>query len=113
VYRSHQPEGQPGNGSYGSGHHYAVFLQGATPVTRKLPTPALVDARTGRLDALVAMPWYMQAVNLSQPLHFGDYGGMPMKLLWSALDLVTILVLGSGIYLWLGRRGGQPGKGAA
>ena len=45
-----------------------------------------------------------QALQLSQPLHFGDYGGLPLKLLWAALALFTIVVLGSGLYLWLGRR---------
>lgn len=41
---------------------------------------------------------------LSQPLHFGDYGGMPMKILWTLLDIATIIVLGSGLYLWWQRR---------
>ena len=47
----------------------------------------------------------MQALLLSQPLHFGDYGGLPMKILWAVLDLFTIVVLISGLYLWLGKRG--------
>lgn len=99
--------------AYSSGHHIVVFLHGATPATKKLLTPALIDARSGRLDAIQAMPWYMQALSLSQPFHFGDYGGLPMKLLWAALDLITIVVLASGLYLWFGRRGAQPGRGAA
>ena len=40
---------------------------------------------------------------VSQPLHFGDYGGMPLKIIWALLDLATIVVLGSGLYLWLAR----------
>ena len=47
------------------------------------------------------MPWYVTSLFVSQPLHFGDYGGMPLKILWAVLDLITIIVLGSGIYLWL------------
>ncbi len=50
------------------------------------------------------MPWYTHALLLSQPLHFGDYGGLPLKILWALLDLFTIAVLGSGLYLWLGKR---------
>jgi uncharacterized iron-regulated membrane protein len=46
---------------------------------------------------------------VSQPLHFGDYGGMPMKILWALLDMATIVVLGSGLYLWL-RKGVQAGS---
>lgn len=46
----------------------------------------------------------MTALLVSQPLHFGDYGGMPLKVLWAALDVITIVVLGSGLYLWWQRR---------
>ncbi|UUR08309.1 PepSY-associated TM helix domain-containing protein [Sphingomonas glaciei] len=91
-------------GSYSSGHHYAVFFQGDTPLTKRLLTPALIDAETGRLTDVRPMPLSMKALQLSQPLHFGDYGGLPLKLLWAALTLFTIVVLGSGVYLWLGRR---------
>ena len=91
-------------GSFSSNHHYAVFFQGATPLTQRLQTTALVDAETGRLTDARPMPWYFKALSLSRPLHFGDYGGLPLKLLWALLDLFTIMVLGSGLYLWLGRR---------
>ena len=53
---------------------------------------------------LFAMPWYLRVLEISRPLHFGDYGGMPLKIIWMLLDIATILVLGSGIYLWLSRR---------
>ncbi|MCM8729353.1 PepSY-associated TM helix domain-containing protein [Hephaestia sp. GCM10023244] len=85
-------------------HHYAVWLKGATPATRQLLTPALVDARTGDFTAMRTMPWYMLALRLSQPLHFGDYAGLPLKILWALLDIAAIVVLGSGLYLWLGKR---------
>lgn len=87
-----------------SNHHYAVWLRGATPAAQQLLTPALIDAETGALTAMRRMPWYMIALRVSQPLHFGDYAGLPLKLIWAAFDLAAILVLGSGLYLWLGRR---------
>ncbi|MDT9600702.1 PepSY-associated TM helix domain-containing protein [Sphingosinicella rhizophila] len=95
--------GFPG-GAFSSRHHYAIFFQGDTPLTERLLTPALVDAETGRFTAARPMPWYMQALALSQPLHFGDYGGLPLKTLWALLTAFTIMVLGSGLYLWLGKR---------
>lgn len=91
-------------GNFSSKHHYAVFLQGDTPLTERLLTPALIDAETGELTDVRPMPWYTQALLLSQPLHFGDYGGLPLKILWAILDLFTIIILGSGLYLWLGKR---------
>jgi uncharacterized iron-regulated membrane protein len=90
--------------AYSSPHHYAIFMHGDTELTSKLLKPALVDAETGHLTDVVDLPWYVAALLISQPLHFGDYGGMPMKIIWAVLDVVTIIVLGSGVYLWLGRR---------
>lgn len=92
-------------GTFSSRHHFAVFLQGDTPLTERMLTPALIDAETGRLTAVRPMPWYSHALSLAQPLHFGDYGGLPLKILWALLDGFTIIVLGSGVYLWLGKRG--------
>jgi uncharacterized iron-regulated membrane protein len=50
------------------------------------------------------MPWYVSALMLSQPLHFGDYGGMGLKIIWLLLDLLTIVVLVTGLILWSKRR---------
>jgi len=52
----------------------------------------------------------MLTLLLSEPLHFGDYGGLPMKILWAALDIITIIVLGSGLYLWLARGRRMPAQ---
>lgn len=50
------------------------------------------------------MPWHAQTLLLSQLLNFGDYGGLPLKILWALLDVIRIIVLGSGLYLRLSRR---------
>lgn len=94
-------------GAWSSGHHYAVFFQGDTPLTQHLLTPALIDAETGALTDARAMPALNQALMLSKPLHFGDYGGVPLKVLWALLTLATIWVLWTGILLWLRRRPGE------
>ncbi len=88
----------------GSPYHYLLWAHGNTPLTGRLFSPVLVDARSGQLTAVVRMPWYLRALEISRPLHFGDYGGLPLKILWALLDIVTIAVLGSGLYLWLSRR---------
>ncbi|MET0587661.1 MAG: PepSY-associated TM helix domain-containing protein [Novosphingobium sp.] len=95
--------GFPG-GAWSSAHHYAIFFQGDTPLTSHVLTPALVDAETGKLTDMRSMPPLNQALMLSKPLHFGDYGGLPLKLLWALLDIATIWVLVTGLYLWLGKR---------
>lgn len=90
--------------AFSSPHHYAVFMRGVTPLTARLFKPVLVDAQTARITDSRELPWYVTALLVSQPLHFGDYGGMPMKILWALLDVITIVILGSGVYLWLARR---------
>ena len=91
--------------AFSSEHHYGVFMRGRTALTERLVKPVLVDAVTGEVSASRELPWTMKALLLSQPLHFGDYGGVPLQWLWAALDVLTIVVLGSGLYLWLGKRG--------
>ncbi|MBY4896137.1 PepSY domain-containing protein [Cupriavidus sp. AU9028] len=83
--------------------HYAVFMRGDAHITSRLIKPVLVDAETGQFAAAREMPWYVAALRISGPLHFGDYGGMPLKLLWAVLDVICIVLLASGIYLWVGR----------
>lgn len=86
---------------FSSPHHYAVFMRGTSPLNARLLKPALIDAQSGTLTDSRNLPWYITALLVSQPLHFGDYGGVPLKVVWALLDLVTIIVLGSGVYLWL------------
>lgn len=92
----------PGAG-FSTPHHYAVFARGSQPITAKLFYAALIDAETGQLSDTFEMPLYAKALLLSHPLHFGDYGGLPLKIIWALLDIGTIIVLGSGLYLWLAK----------
>ncbi|MDE1149649.1 MAG: PepSY-associated TM helix domain-containing protein [Azospirillaceae bacterium] len=100
------PDAQPESVAYpysrfGSPHHYIVWMRGDSPLTARLETPVLVDAATGAVAEVRALPWYLRALEVSRPLHFGDYGGMPLKLLWAAFDLATIAVLVTGLMLWV------------
>lgn len=91
---------------FASPFHYSVFMQGKTPLTTRLFKPVLVDASTATVTDSRELPWYVKVVLISQPLHFGDYGGLPMKIIWALLDIATIVVLGSGLVLWAKRK--QP-----
>ena len=88
---------------FSSNHHYMVAMHGDSPLTSRLIKPVLVDAETAALTDTRDLPWYVTTLLVSQPLHFGDYGGLPLKIIWALLDLATIVVLGSGLYLWLAR----------
>lgn len=77
---------------------------GDTPLTSCLLKPVLLDAETGVVADTRELPCYLKALFVSQPLHYGDYGGLPLKTIWARLDLFTIVVLGSGLYLCVARR---------
>jgi uncharacterized iron-regulated membrane protein len=85
---------------FGSPRHYVIWTKGRSPITSRLFTPVLIDVETGKLSQAAALPWYLRALEVSRPLHFGDYGGLPFKIIWALLDGVTLIVLGSGVYLW-------------
>ena len=103
----------PGSAFAGT-HHYDVFLKGDQPLTSKLIKPVLINAEDGTVSDSRSLPFYAQALFISRPLHFGDYGGMPLKIIWALLDFVAIFVLISGLYLWCSKfwrsplRMGQP-----
>jgi len=92
------------NDVFGSPRHYLVWTKGNTTLTSRIFTPVLVDAETGAATSARGLPWYLRVLEICRPLHFGDYGGLPLKILWAILDLLLIVVLSSGIYLWLSRR---------
>ena len=89
--------------AFSSPHHYGIFMHGNEALTSRLYKPVLIDAQTSEITDRRALPWYLTALLVSQPLHFGDYGGAWMQFLWAMLDIATIFVLGSGVYLWLKR----------
>ncbi len=95
---------------YGTPHHNLVWMHGTTKLQRRFFTPVLIDAETGALSTAEPLPWYLRALEVSRPLHFGDYGGLPLKLIWAGLDLCAVFVLLSGLRLW-SLKWGAPKRG--
>ena len=88
---------------FSSSHHFAVFMRGDRPLTSRLLKPILLDGTTAEVADTRDLPSYLKTLFISQPLHFGDYGGTPLKIIWALLDGFTIVVIGSGLYLYLVR----------
>lgn len=91
-----------------SDRHYLVVFTGDTPVTSRLYYGAVVNAHTGALIAAPELPLYLAAALLSQPLHFGDYGGLALKVVWAVLGTGTVVLLWSGLVLWWRKRRQAP-----
>jgi uncharacterized iron-regulated membrane protein len=99
-YPSYRPYFVAYPGSLMAGERFhAVYLRGPEGLEEHIFRPVLVESATARILAAPQAPWYVSTLALSQPLHFGDYGGAPLKALWALLDLATIAVLVSGLRL--------------
>jgi uncharacterized iron-regulated membrane protein len=81
-----------------------AFMQGKTPLSAQIIDIVMIDAETGKVATTKDVPWYITVLLMSQPLHFGDYGGLGLKIVWALLDVITIIVLWSGLVLWWRRR---------
>lgn len=93
---------------YSSDRHYLVFFNGVTPLSSQLLQVAVINAYSGELIATPAMPWYIIVPLLAQPLHYGNYGGIGLKIAWALLCLATIALLLSGLALWWQKRRDPP-----
>ena len=85
-----------------------LFYVGNEPLSSRLFQPVIVNAWSGEMIAAPDMPWYITMLLLSQPLHFGDYGGLGLKIAWALLDVGMIIVLWSGLVLWWRKRAEMP-----
>lgn len=79
-------------------------MQGSSRLDDHPLQAAAIDAGTGRVTGASEVPRPVNLLMVSQPLHFGDYAGIPLKILWALLDVLAIVVLISGLILWLKRR---------
>ncbi len=89
---------------YGIPGHYLVLLDGATTETARLNELAVVNARTAQVSEIVQLPLYLKAAILSEPLHFGDYGGVPLKVIWALFTLGTLALSTFGLYAFVVKR---------
>lgn len=49
-------------------------------------------------------PWYDRSLRILQPLHFGDYAGLPVKILYSLGGILPALLSISGFVIWRGKK---------
>lgn len=89
---------------YGIPGHYLVLVNGTTNITKRLSDLVVVNAETGKLAEIVELPLYMKIVLLSEPLHFGDYGGRFLKVLWALFTLGSLMVVLLGVYSFFMKR---------
>lgn len=95
---------------YSGERQYTVVTKGREGLQSQLLSVVMVNAQTGELTDSRGMPWYVQALALSGPFHFGDYGGVPLKIIWVVFTLITIVVVITGLIIWWRRRKDRAGS---
>ncbi len=87
------------------GDDYFVTL-GEEPagLKRFVPRPLLLDRHSGELIRELVLPWYIQLIAISQPFHFGNFGGWPVKVLYCILGLTTGALAVTGYVMYFARR---------
>jgi uncharacterized iron-regulated membrane protein len=84
-------------------HHYTFFMASGSGISKRVLKLAMIDASDASVTTASESPWYIKALFVSGPLHFGDYAGMPLKIIWALFTLLTVFLCGSGVYLWIAR----------
>ena len=93
------------------GDEKEISLWGNVPGAWWLSSPsgssALFDPQTGVVistsDLRQAGTWE-KITDAFTPVHFGNFGGLPVKILWSALALAPGVLAVSGFMIWFRRR---------
>ncbi|RZA07626.1 MAG: hypothetical protein EOP11_07180 [Proteobacteria bacterium] len=84
--------------------HYLLLLNRTTSFGGHVRELAVVEAATAKIAEVRELPLYLKALLLSEPLHFGDYGGLTLKILWGAFAVVSFVMAIVGIWGWFAKR---------
>lgn len=72
---------------------------------------AAFDPQTGALVAAYDIRkagWWEKVADTFRPLHYGTFGGWPIKVLWSIGGLMPGILAVSGFLIWISRRKRRP-----
>ncbi len=93
--------------------HYGVIMGGSDGLDAQLLDVTMVDAATGEVTRRLEMPGYLQSIFVAEPLHFGNYGGLALKVFWTLCSLLTLFITANGAWLFFDRRRSRRVAGTA
>jgi len=92
------------NTEFGIPGHYLLLMNGTSRFAERLSELVVVNEVTGSLTKVIELPLYLKLVLLSEPLHFGDYGGLALKIIWALFTLCSLIVAGLGVVSFFKKR---------
>ncbi|RJS92474.1 PepSY domain-containing protein, partial [Salinisphaera sp. Q1T1-3] len=88
---------------YATSNGYVVYLAGGPGPLTLARHAVWVDAGTATHTQGLPLGLLMSLLMSIKPLHFGDFGGLALKCVWALLDLTMMVVIATGLWLWLQR----------
>lgn len=82
---------------FGIPGHFLMLMNGTTALTERISELVVVNAASAKLAEIVELPLYLKIVLLSEPLHFGDYGGVLLKIIWILFTIASLAVAVFGV----------------
>jgi uncharacterized iron-regulated membrane protein len=83
---------------------YLLLLKSPTAFGGEVHELAVVEDATARVAEVRELPVYLKTLLLSEPLHFGDYGGLTLKVLWGSFAAICFVMTIVGIWGWFAKR---------
>ncbi len=83
---------------------FLILIKGTGRFDERLSELAILSTDVSGGGEIRSLPGYLKALMLSEPLHFGDYGGLPLKIVWLIMTLMTLLLPLTGLYVWAKRK---------
>jgi len=95
---------------YSGEHHYTFFMGAGEGLDSHVLKLALINASDASITVAREAPFYIKAFFISGPLHFGDYAGLPLRIIWALFTILTLVLCVTGIYLTIARLRGRSGN---
>lgn len=88
----------PGN-DYAPDDYFTVTLKGSPHTGAYKQKTVFFNAKNGQYIEETT-PWYMAFFYWARAFHFGDTGGLFMKLFWGLVATISLLIPVSGLKMW-------------
>lgn len=108
-------------GGYQGKNYYLVFHKNTGAIAKYIPVLSLIPVADPAAAEPLAMPLWVKAIMICFPLHFGNFAGFGLKMVYSLFGLTSGVLTATGAVLtasrWAGRRKARarkvPSSGAA
>ena len=86
--------------------YFYGYSETRSPMHSDYSCVTVFNAKTGELQSATDIrdtPAYLQAYDAFRPLHYGNFGGIPVKIIWCVLGLSPAILALSGTYIGICR----------